>query len=339
MPQPTLSDVHVSRPLTNISVAYIQNASNFVADEIFPNIPVLKNADAYFKYDRSDFWRNQFRKRAPATESAGSGWKITTDSYYAEVWALHKDIDDQIRANTDSPLDMDRDATIWLTQQALIAREVYWAASYFTTGLWTGVTGSAADITGVTASPSTNEVFRWDDYTNSNPIADIKAYTDRQHLLTGMRPNTLVMGRQVWTQLSEHPDLIDRIKYSSSGDRPAIVTRQAVAALFEIDRILIADGIQATSVENPAFETSMTTAFIAGKKAFLTYVNPTPSIMQPSSGYTFSWTGYLGASRQGMRVKKFRMEPLASDRVEGEMAYAQKIVGSDMGTFFNNIIS
>ena len=67
---------------------------------MFPNIPVLKQADRYFEYDRSDFWRNTFGKRAPATESKGSGWKLRNDqTYFCDVWALHKDIDDQIRAN------------------------------------------------------------------------------------------------------------------------------------------------------------------------------------------------------------------------------------------------
>jgi hypothetical protein len=339
MPNPTAGDVHVNVPLTNISIAYMQDAAGFVADKVFPNVPVQKQSDRYFRYDRSDFRRNQFEKRAPGTESAGSGWKIdNTPTYFANVWALHKDIDDQIRANTDSPLNMDRDATLWLGEQAMIAREVTWAANYFTTGVWTGVSGSAADITGVSASPSTNEVLQWNDAA-STPIADVKKYSDTIHLLTGKRPNKLTLGRQVWTKLSEHPDLIDRIKYTSGNNNPAIVSKQATAALFELDEILVMDGIQVTSAENPAFETSMTNAFIAGKKALLVYAAPTASLMQPSGGYTFSWTGLFGAGGMGQRVSTFRMEHLKSDRVEGEMAYDQKLVCSDCGVFFNNIVS
>ena len=44
MPNPTASDVHVNRPLTNISIAYTQDASTFVADKVFPNIPVAKQS-------------------------------------------------------------------------------------------------------------------------------------------------------------------------------------------------------------------------------------------------------------------------------------------------------
>jgi hypothetical protein len=336
---PTQGDVHVNKPLTNISIAYLQDVAGFVADRVFPNIPVTKQSDRYFRYDRSDFWRNQFQKRAPGAESAGGGWKIdNTPTYFANVWALHKDIDDQIRSNADDPLNMDRDATLWLSEQAIISREVNWAAAYFTTGVWTGITGAAADVTGVAASPSTNEVLQWNDV-NSNPIEDVRKYSDTMHQLSGKRPNKLTMGRQVWTKLIDHPDMIDRIKYSSTNTTPAMVSKQAVAAIMELDEVLVMDGIQTTSAENPSFETSMTTAFIAGKKALLSYAPASASILQPSAGYTFSWTGLLGAGSMGMRVSNFRMEWLKSDRVEGEMAYDQKAVATDCGVFLNTIVA
>lgn len=338
---PTAGDVHVNRPLTNISIAYMQKATGFVADQMFPNIPVQKQSDRYFRYDRSDFWRNQYQKRADSTESAGSGWKIdSTPSYFADVWALHKDVSDRVRVNADDPLDMDRDATMWLSQQAMISREVQWVSNYFSTGVWSGVTGSTGtDVTGVSASPGTNNVLQWDN-ANSTPVQDVKAYADLQQLLTGLRPNKMAIGRQVWTKLSDHPEMVDRIKYgASSNTNPAIVSRQAVAALMELDEILVAEGIQVTSAENPSFEASKVSAFITGKNALLAYAAPSASILQPSAGYTFSWTGYVAAGPMGQRVSTIRLEWLKSDRVEGEMAYAQQLVSTDCGTYFSSIVA
>src|SRR5690554_4523754 len=99
MPNPTPSDVHVNRPLTTMSLAFMQSADGFVADRVFPNIPVMKQSDTYFTYDRGYFNRVEMKKRAPSTESAGGGYAIGTDSYNAQVYAFHKDIDDQLRAN------------------------------------------------------------------------------------------------------------------------------------------------------------------------------------------------------------------------------------------------
>jgi len=61
--------------------------------------------------------------------------------------------------------------------------------------------------------------------------------------------------------------------------------------------------------------------------------------MLPSAGYTFSWTGYLGASQEGLRTLRFRMPQLRSDRVEGEMAYDQKVVAAELGVFFSAAIA
>jgi hypothetical protein len=333
MPNPTTGDVHVNRPLTNISIAYMQDPAGFVADQVFPNIPVQKRSDRYWAYDRGDFNRNQMRKRAPGTESAGSGWKIdSTPTYYCHTWALHKDIDDETRANADEPLDLDRDATEFLSQQALLNREINFQTNFFTTGVWT------TDITGVAASPTAGESEQWD-VASSTPIQDVKAQNDVIHGLTGYRANRLVMGRQVWTKLSDHADFVDRIKYGSSNNQPAILARAAAAAIFEIDGVLVMDGIQNTAEEKPGFESNMSHAFIGGKNALLVYAAPRPSLLMPSGGYTFSWSAFAGAGPQGQRISRFRIDAIKSDRVESEMAYDQKVIGADLGVFFSGIVS
>ena len=145
MPNPTRSDVHVNAPLTQVSIAYLQNETKFISTQVFPLISVSKQSDLYFTYDHGDFLRSEARMRAPGTESAGAGYDLSTDSYSANVIALHKDVADQIRQNADAPLDMDADATKFLTQQMMIKRDKDWASSFFSGGTWTGST-TGADI-------------------------------------------------------------------------------------------------------------------------------------------------------------------------------------------------
>jgi hypothetical protein len=99
---PTQSDLHVNAPLTNISVAYIQSEDTYVADKVFPRVPVQKQSDLYWKYHKSEWRRQDVQRRAPSTETPGVGWNVTTDQYFAHVYGVHKDIDDQLRANADS---------------------------------------------------------------------------------------------------------------------------------------------------------------------------------------------------------------------------------------------
>lgn len=333
MPNPTGSDLHVDQALTNVSIAYLQNAQGFVADRMFSNIPVTKRSNIYYKYDRADFWRSGYEKRGDVAESVGGGWKVTTDNFYIDVWALHKDIGDQLRSNADDVFDLNRDATIWLSEQAMISREVAWAANYFTTSVWTGTADNEGN-----PSPSTDQFLYWNNDA-STPITDIKEAMTGVQLKTGYRPNVMALGRQVWDKLSEHPDVIDRIKYSSGNDNPAVATLSAFAKLCELEEVMVMDGIRATNNENPSFETSLATSFIAGKNALLVYRNPTPSIMMPSAGYTFSWANYLGAAGQfGEVISNYRMDLKKADRIEGEMAYMQKVVCPDCGSFFHNAV-
>jgi len=320
MPQPTLSDVHVDRPLSNILIAFMQKQEGFVADRVFPNIPVPKKSDKYFEYQRGDWFRSQMEERPPGTESAGSGFTPITSTYDATDFALHKDIADQIRGNQDVPLNLERDATNWLGLQALLKREKTWVTAYFTTSLWTG----AADFTPGTLWSSSG----------STPIADIRGRIFSIHEKTGQKPNKFVMGARVWEILQDHPDFTARISGGATVAIPTIVKRQLLAQVLELEEVLVAEGVENTATEGATDSFS----FIQGKNALLVHAAKSPGILIPSAGYTFSWTGHLGAGNQGQRIKRFRIEPRAADRIEIEMAYDQKLVTADLGAFFLAVV-
>lgn len=321
MTQPTRGDVHVNAPLTNISVAFLQDATNFVADNVFPNISVSKQSDIYYLFDRGYFNRDEMEERAPGTESAGGNYKVETDTpYYAKVYSFHHDIPDQRRANADSVLDPDREATELVTHKGLIKRERLWVSKFFTSGVW-----------GTNATPGNG---RWDT-DNSTPIEDIRAQRTAVLESTGYMPNTLVIGQKVYDALIDHVDIVDRVKYGQSSGNVALVDVAELRALFKIDRIFVMRAIVNTAVEGAANAHS----FIGGRHALLCYSAPSPGIMTPTAGYTFSWTGYTGAQAQGQRIKRFRMDSLESDRIEIDMAFDQKQISQDLGVFYNNVVS
>src|SRR5581483_10335384 len=144
-------------------------------------------------------------------------------TYACNVWATHKDVDDQIRANSDSPLSPDRDATIFLTNKALIRRENFWAGQFVQHGVWTGeVAGSAA--------PGANQVIFWDNFDSSSPITDSRnAKTQMRINSGGFTGNIAVFSRPVFDKLVDHPDFVDRTKYGQTAPNPAMVNRQIIA--------------------------------------------------------------------------------------------------------------
>lgn len=327
MPQPSVNNVHIDAILTNISVAYIQNTNNFIADKVFPTIPVEKKSNLYFKYTKDDWFRDEAQRRADGTASAGSGYGLTTDTYMADVYAFHKDIGDQTRANADNPLNPDMEATQFVTQRLLLRREVQWASDYFTTGVW------GTDITGVSSSPvAGTSVYKWSDYTNSTPIYDVETAKAVVLQNTGYEPNTFVLGYKVFQTLKNHPLLVDRYKYTQAG---AIVTEDLLAQLFGVERVLVAKAVVNSGKEG---SNSQSYDFTVGSGALLCYTAPNPGLMTPSAGYTFMWTGVSGGLGTTVGVSRFRMEELKADRVEGEVAFDNKVVATDLGYFWTTII-
>lgn len=316
MAQPTANDVHVDAILTNISVAYIQEQAAYIASRVFPIIPVEKQSDKYFTYTKGDWFRDEAQLRAPATESAGSGYTLATSTYSTQVYAFHKDVDDQVRANADTPLNPDRDATQFVTQRMLMRQEVQWTSDFFTTGVW------ANDVT-----PST----LWSNYTSSDPIGDIETGKATMLNNTGFLPNTMVMGYEVFRQLRHHPDIVDRVKYTSAEN----VTEDILARYFGVDRILVARAIRNTGAEGAANSFSN----IAGKNAALYYVAPTPGLLTPSAGYSFAWRGVSDGMGANIGITRFRMPELRADRIEAQMAWDNKVIASDLGYFFSACVA
>src|SRR5678816_302480 len=306
----------------------MQDEANFIATKVFPNIPVVHRSDRYWTYDRTYWFRDEVQERAPATESAGAGWTVdSTPTYYAPIYALHKDIDDPARANADASFNLDRDATEYLSRQMLLHREKLWVQKYFGTGLWTKL------YTGVAGVPGANQVKQWD-LAGSTPLEDIDAAMTNMVEFTGYRPNRLVLGPRVYNALRNHAEIIDRIKYTQRG----IVTAELLASMFGIDQVLVPFATNYTGKEGQASDATKY-SLLYGKSALLCYAAPSPSLLAPSAGYTFSWSGFLGAGAEGNRMKSFRMENLESDRIESEMAFDQKVISADLGAFYTTVIS
>ena len=96
---PKMQNAHIDRAMTNISVAYLQDASNFVADKVFPIVPVKRQSDVFYTYNKGDFMRDEAQLRGAASESAGGDYGVEASSpYYCRKHAFHKDVTPEERA-------------------------------------------------------------------------------------------------------------------------------------------------------------------------------------------------------------------------------------------------
>ena len=325
---PIRQQTHIDRALTNISVMYMQDASNFIADKVFPTIPVMKQSDTYFIYNRDDFYRDEAGERAPGTESVGADYEVKpADPYFCRIYAFHKDVTEAERVNSDDPLTPDQDATEYTANKILIKREFIWASTYFKKGVW------GRDYTGDVNSTdlSANKIQKWN-LPTSTPIEDVAALSTQMLEDTGYEPNTLVIDKHTFDALKNHEEFIDRIKYTQAG----FTTKELMAKAFEVDNIYVAKAVKNVKAKGEEGENK----FILGKNALLCYVEKNPGIKKPSAGYIFAWKGLQGAGAFGNRVIRIPMPWLGqgTERFETEAAFDMKIVGKDLGYFIEGIV-
>jgi len=331
----TPSAVHIDQPLTNITIAFLQNSTSFIADRVFPNVPVSKKTDKYYKYDREHFNRTgQVQERAPRTMSPRVGMAVSNDSYTAKVYSISTDFDFETLANEDAALDIRAAGAQMLTHQLLIDREIKWADSFFKASVW------STDYTGVAGTPTAGQVKQWSDYTASTPILDVtNAMRTVQLKSGGFKPNVMVLGKEVRDVLVNHPDILDRLNGGATVTNTALVTDAKLAEIFGVEEFLVMEAVQNTAKEG----NTEVNSFIGGKSAALYYRPRSAGLMVPSAGYTFTWNELDNASGYGIDTRSYtgdflRVQGIA-EMLEANMAYAHKVVAPEMGTFFATIVA
>lgn len=326
MPLLTPSNVHIDQPLSNLTLAYVQEQTNFIADKVFPTVGVQKQSDKYYIYDRANMNRaGDVKKLAPRTEVNRIGQSISNDSYFADVYGLGMDFDEQTLSNEDAMLDIRSAGATTLVNRLLIHREEQFAASFFAAGIW-----------GTDATP----LNLWSDYTNSTPITDVTTARRTMQLKSGgFKPNTMVIGKEVRDILINHPDILARLNGGATVTNTALITDAKLAEIFEVENFYVMEAVKNTGAEGLA----ESNAFIGGKNALLVHTPRTAGLMTPAAGLTFAWNNIPGVSNLGVTVESFSDDALkrqqVAEHIQVKMSYDMKVVGADLGYFFESVIA
>jgi limonene-1,2-epoxide hydrolase len=326
MPLLTPSAVHIDQPLSNLTLAYAQEQTNFIADKVFPTVGVQRQSDKYYTYDRANMNRSgDVKKLAPRTEVNRIGMTISNDSYFADVFGLGMDFDEQTLANEDAVLEIRAAGAQTLTTRLLIHREEQFADSFFSAGIW------------ATDNTPTN---LWSDYTNSTPLTDVTTARRTMQLGSGgFKPNTMVVGKEVRDILVNHPDVLARLNGGATVTNTALITDAKLAEIFEVENFYVMEAVKNGAAEGLA----ESNAFIGGKNALLVHTPRTAGLMTPAAGLTFAWNNIPGVNNLGVTVESFSDDALkrqqVAEHIQVKMSYDMKVVGADLGYFFEDVVA
>ena len=257
--------------LTAISIAY-RNTS-FIADKVFPRIPVGTQEFSYLKHAVADGFTvpNTLVGRKGAVneiEFSATELESATKDYGLEDAVPEADI---INARSIG-FDPVGSSVERLTDLILLDRERRVATAAFTTSNFTS--SYFATLSGTT---------QWS-HASSDPVNAILTALD----VPMVRPNAMVMGRAVWTKVRQHAKVVAAV-FGNGGNASAggMVSQQAFADLFELDEVIVGESFYNSAKPGQ----TATMARVWGKSALLFYRNPTA---QPKKGMTFGFTAQWG---------------------------------------------
>ena len=331
------NQTYIDPVLTNLTVAQLQSDENFIADKVFPNVPVEKQSGKYYVWPRGQFNRlGDVKKLAPGVESEVISLEVSQDNYFAEVYALGMYFNEQELANVDTQLNVRLAGATALATRMRLKREQDWIATYFAPGVRT------TNYTGVAATPAAGQVIRWDNFDTSTPVEDVTKAKTAMFLASGGAASytdiVAVMTQDVFDVLVNHPAIIARMNGGSTVINTTLITKAKLAEVFGVAEILIPRAIGNKGKEGLADNHD----FLV-KNRFGLFARPkNPGIMTPASGYNFTWSAGTNAGF-GIDVNSYTGEYLRIkhivEKLEVVNSWDMKVVSPDMAVLFDQVLA
>lgn len=318
--------------LTNMSMAYFANPGDFVAPCVFPICPVGQSSSYYYKFSKADLARDNVQRKPAYGKVQPAIFGQTDDTYKCEVDQVIVGIDqiatlDYQRSRAPGVADPRRAKVRFATEQMLLHQDIIFARNFFHTGVW------GQEWSGVAATPSGSQFLKFSD-ANFDPvhffderIRDIKQSGRRT-------PNRLALGYDAYLALKEHPDILERIKYTGTTANPAKVTPAVLAQLFGVEQVKVLE----STYNAASLGQDEDMQFICDTKgALLCYATPSPAIDEPSAGYIFTWD-MLGNGAH-VAFDQFDGEKgTHTEFVEGLMSTDMRKTADDLAMYFSDCV-
>src|SRR3990172_873596 len=96
-------EVHVDQILQNVSMKY--SNLEYIAESVFPTVPVAKMSDKYYLYNQPEWFRDEAGLRAPGAWGKYGQWGTGTASYSTQEYNFGALLPDEVRDNSDAGLD------------------------------------------------------------------------------------------------------------------------------------------------------------------------------------------------------------------------------------------
>lgn len=320
--------------LTNMAMAYYQNAANYFAKAIFPVCRVSLSSDNYYIFDKEDLLRDSWQRKPEYGQVMPAVVSEHTDTYACHVDQMIMGVnqirqtDQQRRQGPALARDPRQQRTKTIAEQANIHQDRLFANGFFKSGVW------SEEWSGVDSTSVSGKQFIKFSNGNADPIKFIADQKLAVHQKTGRTPNKLAIGANVFNALRNHAAILERVKFGGTTANPASVTKNVLAQLFEVDELVVMMSIMNKAKQGAEADMD----FIGDPNALLlAYATDNPSPEEPSAGYIFTWD-MLGDGQLLPIFHRVKNDATHSEEVEGLMAYDMKKTADDLAVFCKDVV-
>ena len=302
--------VHIDAALSNLSRAYKNNA--FIAELVAKVMPVGKESGIYFTYGREAF-KIPNAYRVDGTKSNEVHLKVGQATYFCLGYALSDILTDNVRKQADPAINPEADTAEFITDLMLLQLE-----DKVATAMTTAANYANSNYT--TLSGTT----QWSDYSNSNPLTNIKTAKAKIRSLIGREANTIILAGDVAETLSLHPDIKDLRKYTD----PNLLTSAGLPP-----KILGLSVLEGKATKNTAYENiTESMSYVWGNEAIILYLPDRVGLKSLAPWVIFRETGYRS-------TRKWREEARKGDMIEVEDKYDVKEIADECAYLIVNAIA
>lgn len=296
--------------LTSISLAY-KNA-RYIADLVLPRVKVPAESFKYRTFDQATYLTvpdTNIGRKGVANEvelSFSERSANTVDHGLDQVISL-KDID----AAKTQAYDPQQKSVEYLTELLALAREQRVARLVF----------SADTYASQVKQLDNAEKF---DSDTSDPIDTIIQAMD----IPFFRPNTVVMGREVFSALSRHPKVLRTVYPNADGN--GIINAQQLSTILNVDRVLVGEARLNLAKRGG---TNIQAAW--GKDLALLYIDPKAGVQDMP---TFGFTAEFG-NRESRVIYDPNVGRKGANRVKVSESVNELVVAPNLGYLLQNVIT
>lgn len=307
---PVGGDAHYDVPLSNFASAGFDITDRaFIADQAAPVINVGKQSDRYYKILKNDFHRSRNSLRAPRTAANRVTFTVSSDSFFADNYALATENSIEDLTNADTAVNL-RQNSIRLVQRLLRLDQEVRVASLMTTP---ANVGSSVLLSGAAS---------WFSVNSADIIGQVMSGQAFIRSQTGLRPNTAILDYDSWQAARRNSFIWDQYRNPGSD---VFLSIEQMRQAFQVENILIGDAIVNTS------GTGWNSTNVWGNNMVLAHIEPATGLQSMTGAARFRWQPPIFPANFGVMTNR---ENAAGQKhievIEGGYYQDEKIVAQDL---------